>query len=323
MVVLRRAAILSSLACFAACGYDGVGTATSSPDDVRASGAGADASVDSGLIREDDPPAPIDLGDGAVDYVDAAEPDAAVPFDAGPLPTSPGSPLVYVVSTRFWTFNPVGGAWAGGTQFPTGSCPYLDEIAVDPFGKILAVGNAGKNLYQLDPSSVSCTAVGPGNTTYPQALSFAPRGTLDPYVEQLVGYGANGDYVRIDTTTGALSLVKAGVFAGYSVGDLVNVGTKGYVALTGGACGSGDCIWEVSLTTGDKIGAAPIGTLPATKHVTGLGHWGGKLYAFCSPDEVWSIDPATPGAAVKLGGPPGDVNVAFRGAGSRTIAPVN
>jgi hypothetical protein len=319
---MRRFAILTSVACFAACGFDGVGALTGASPAGDASLA-ADASVEGGVIREPDPPAPIDLGDGSVDYVDSGLPDTAVPFDAGALPTSPGSPLIYVVSTRFWTFNPVSGAWGGGTQFPTGNCPYIDEIAVDPYGAILAVGNAGQNLYRLDPSNVTCTAVGAGGTTYPQALAFAPRGTLNPYAEQLVGYGANGDYVRIDTTTGALSLVKAAVFAGYSVGDLINVGTKGYVAVTGGTCGTSDCIWEVSLATGDKIGAAPIGTLPATKHVTALGHWAGKLYSFGSPDETWQINPASPGTAVAMNGPSGYVNVAFRGAGSRTIAPTN
>ena len=61
--------------------------------------------------------------------------------------------------------------------------------------------------------------------------------------------------------------------------------------------------------------------LPVTQHVTGLGHWGGKLYAFGSPDDVHRIDPANPSAAVKVSGPPGYTNVGYRGAGARTIAP--
>lgn len=317
---MRRSVVLASLACFAACGYDGVGTGTVLlPAEQQQSSA--DASVEGGPIREEEPP-PLGDADGSVIYVDAGEAfDAATPFDAGALPSSPGSPLVYVVSTRFWMFNPVSGAWSGGTSLPVNNCPVLDELAVDPYGGVFAVGNGGKNLYRVNPANLQCTAIGTGGTSYPQALAFAPRGTLNPYDEQLVGYGANGDYVRVDTTTGALSLVKAGVFAGYSVGDLINVGPKGYVALTGGACGSGDCIWEVSLATGDKIGAAPIGTLPGTRHVTALGHWGAKLYAFCERDDVYSIDPANPGGAVRINGPAGYTNVAYRGAGSRTIAP--
>jgi len=94
---------------------------------------------------------------------------------------------------------------------------------------------------------------------------------------------------------------------------------KGYVVLTGGTCGTGDCLWEVSLATGDKIGAAA--TINVGRHVTGLGHWGGRLYAFGAPDDVHRIDPANPGAAAGMNGPPGFTNVAYRGAGSRTIAP--
>jgi hypothetical protein len=235
------------------------------------------------------------------------------------LPASPGSPLVYVISTRFWTFNPTTNAWGGGTQLPVNNCPYLDELAVDPFGKVFAVGNGGTQLYHVDPGALTCTAIGAAAAGYPQALSFAPRGTLNPGNEELVGYVANGDYVRLDITSGAVSLVKAGALAGYTVGDLANVGAKGYVAVTGGACGAGDCILQVSLTTGLPIGGP--GKLPATRHVTALAHWGGKLYAFCERDEVYAIDPANPGAAPKLGGPPNFYNIAFRGAGSRTIAP--
>lgn len=322
---MRRCVILAFLACFAACGYDGIATSLGPASNLTiadASGEASfgDAAVDVALIREEDPP-PIDVGDGSVVYDDAGSLDAATPFDAGPLPTSPGSPLIYVVSTRFWTFDPVSGGWGGGTQLPANGCPSLSELAVDAFGKLFAVGAGSGALYRVNPSTVQCSAIGAGGISYPQALTFAPRGTLNPSVEELVGYGANGDYVRVDTTTGALSLVKAGVFAGYGVGDLINVGPKGYVVLTGGDCGAGDCLWEVSLATGDKVGAAPVGKLPVTNHVTGLGHWGGRLYAFGAPDDVYRIDPANPGAAVRIAGPGGYTNVSYRGAGSRTIAP--
>jgi len=298
----------------AACGFDGLGTGGALGTDARAADAAGGRS-----INEAEPP-PLGEPVGPVVYVDAGDRLDAAPIDAGSLPSSPGLPLAYVVSTRFWTFDPVGRAWRGGTQLPANDCPMLDELAVDPYGALFAVGNGGANLYRVEPVTLRCTAIGAGGT-YPQALTFAPRGTRNPYVEQLVGYRANGDYVRVDTANGALSLVTAGVFAGSTVGDLINVGSKGYVAFTGGACGPGDCLWEVSLATGDKIGAAPIGQLPTTNHVTALAHWGGKLYAFGAPDEAYVIDPSNPAAAVRLGGPPGYTNVGYRGAGSRTIAP--
>jgi hypothetical protein len=115
--------------------------------------------------------------------------------------------------------------------------------------------------------------------------------------------------------------VTAGALAGFAVGDVVNVGQKGYVAMTGGLCGAGDCLWEVALATGAKIGAAPLGTIPSTRHVTALGHWGGKLYAYSEQDEAYRLDPASPATAVLVNGPAGYIMVYYRGAGSRTIAP--
>lgn len=115
--------------------------------------------------------------------------------------------------------------------------------------------------------------------------------------------------------------MKVGALAGFSVGDVVNIGSKGYVAMTGGACGFGDCLWEVALGTGARIGAAPLGTIPSTQHVTSLGHWAGKLYAFSAKDEGFRIDPANPGAPMTFSGPPGYISVTYHGAGSTTIAP--
>jgi len=327
---MRRLLILASIAtagAFAACGLDMPGTgATPSPEGEAAARAldGGDILVDDGAAPIGESEAPVDTFDAGSAVVDASEPfDAGAPYDAGALPTDPGSPLVYIVSTRFWRFNPVTGGWAGGTQLPAGTCPYLDELAVDAFGQLYAIGNSGSRLYLVNPSTLSCTAIGPAASGYPQALTFAPRGTLNPYDEELVGYLSNGDYVRVDKKTGALALVKAAALSGYQIGDLANVGSKGYVALTQGSCGNNHCIWEVSLATGEKVGAAPLGNVPAGRRITGLAHWGGKLHAFCERDEVWTFDPANPGGATRRNGPPGYTNIAYRGAGSRTIAPTN
>ena len=250
--------------------------------------------------------------------------DAAPTIDAGPpLPTDPGTPIIYVVSDRFWTFDPLTSAWAGSTLLPTAGCPTLQELAVDPFGVLFATGNGAAALYRVDPTTLTCTQLGAGGVAgaYPQAMTFAPRGTLDPNYEVLVGYLPNGDFVRIDTVTGAISTVTAGALGGFTVGDIVNIGLKGYVVMTGGTCGTADCLWEVSLATGAKIGAAPIGNIPSTLHITALGHWAGKLYAYSAQDEAFRVDPTNPAGAALVAGPSGYVQVYYRGAGSRTIAP--
>ena len=309
---------------FVACGFDGAGEANDGADAAsapRGDSEGGPGSGDGGPGSLEGSSVPVGNDDAGND----AGTDAAIPHEAGPpLPTSPGAPLAYVVSTRFWTYNPTTGAWAGGTALPANTCPALDELAVDPFGALFAVGNSATGLYRVDPASLDCTPIGAGGASYPQSLAFAPRGTLDAYDERLVGYAANGDYVSIDTTTGAISVVTAGALAGMTVGDLVNVGLKGYVAVNGGTCGSGDCIWEVSLGTGRPVApGAASAKLPSSAHVTGLAHWGGKLQAFCGPDEVFSLDPANAAGAVARSGPSGYVSVTYHGAGSRTIAPTN
>ena len=323
---LPRAVLLGLLgAFFAACGFDGTGGALDT-DGARSSAPGSEGGTQSG-DGDGGPPGQIEGGsvpvitDGGLD--DGSD-DSAVPHDSGPpLPTNPGPPLAYVVSGRFWTFDPTNGAWSGGTALPANNCPALDELAVDPFGALFAIGNNASALYRVDPTTLMCTAIGPAGT-YPQSLAFAPRGTLDPYFEVLVGYAANGDYVRIDTTTGAQTVVTAGALAGLVVGDLVNVGPKGYVAVNGGSCGTGDCIWEISFTTGKAVAPGLASAkLPSTTHVTGLAHWSGKLQAFCGPDEVFSLDPTNAAGATARSGPSGYVNVVYRGAGSRTIAPTN
>lgn len=312
---------------FGACGFGGSGELAGPAD-----AAALDPSRGEGGTTASDGSTDLDGNftnvDGAPSTEDAAGTDAAPPHDAGPpLPTDPGLPLAYVVSTRFWTFDPTTGAWAGGTPLPTGACPQLDELAVDPFGGLFAVGSNATRLYRVDatnPSSPSCSPIGAGGAGYPQSLAFAPRGTLDPYDEVLVGYAQNGDYVRLDTTTGAITVVTAGALSGMTVGDLVNVGADGYVAVSGGTCGSGDCVWKISLATGQAIApGAASAKLPSTTHVTGLAHWAGKLHAFCGPDEVFSFDPGNAAGAVVRGGPPGYTNVVYHGAGSRTIAPTN
>jgi hypothetical protein len=168
----------------------------------------------------------------------------------------------------------------------------------------------------VDPKDVSCTQVGTGGAPYPRAMSFAPQGTLATG-EVLVGYRDNGDYVRIDTATGATTVIAPGALSGYTMGDLVNVGATGYAAASGGDCGSDSCLWEIDWTDGSR--KKKEGTF---QHVmSGLAHWGGKLYAFSSPDGTWTSDPTKPDNATAIQGPPGYTNVVYSGAGSRTSAP--
>jgi hypothetical protein len=273
-----------------------------------------DATVDEGGAR-------TDAGDdgGTGEDADASTPIVDAGIDVRPLPADAGPPTALVLSGRLWSYDMPADSWSGGQQLPTGGCPQLDDVAIDAYGNAYAVGNNGASFYSLNPTNVSCSQIG-NNGTYPKATTFALRGTLLPFTEALVGYQDNGDYVRIDTTTGSVSVITQGAMAGFTVGDVVNVGTKGYAVLSGGACGSASCLWEVNLATGMRVGASAIGNFPGGP-VTGLAHWGGKIYGFVNPDQVYRADPTNPGGASGLGGVPNYVSVQFLGAGSNPAAP--
>lgn len=247
--------------------------------------------------------------------------DAAVDADATPPDEDAGPPLVFVASaTRLWTFDTQNVQWDGGAStLPNATCPAFDELAMNRAGQLYASSADSSKLVRVDdPFVPTCTPVAAAGP-YPRALGFAPRGTLDPTSDVLVGYQANGDYVRIDTTTGAVGLVTQGALAGFAVGDIGNAGPKGYAALSGMLCGAGRCIWQVDFATGARVSASPVVVLGTNDPLAAIGHWGGTLYVFSELNEA---------SAVKLG--PNVVvsavtnpvaNIAYRGAASRTIAP--
>lgn len=307
---------------------DGAGDAVTSPaNDAADDDDAAKASDDGGFERRErdatgeDPASEAGDGGGPSDARNDA--DAASPTDAAsdvaPLPADAGPPTALVISGRFWRYDLPSDSWSGGQQLPTGNCPALDDVAVDAYGAAYGVGNNGTTFHRVNTANVTCSQIGAAGT-FPKATTFALRGTVAANVEVLVGYQDNGDYVRIDTATGAVSTITAGALAGFTIGDVVNVGLKGYVVLSGGVCGGASCLWEVSLASGTRVGASPIGNFPSGP-VKGLAHWAGRLYGFVDADQVYRADPANPAGATALGGVPGYVDVHFRGAGSSPAAP--
>jgi hypothetical protein len=292
----------------AACGLDAMGSLS----DPTLPGPTRDATVETeGPLAED----------GGADAIVDSSAVLDATFDVVPLPADAGAPAIYAVSGRSWTYRPDNGNWSGGTQFPSGGCPVLDDLAADVNGTVYATGNGATQLFRYDPVAISCVPIG-GTGTYTTSLGFAPRGTIDPIADVLVGYRANGDYVRIDTTTGAVVVVTAGAAQGRAIADVVNVGLEGFVAVgSGNGCGATACLWRISLATGQLLTAAPIGAYPATRPVTALAHWGGQIFAFTDDDEIWRSTPTNPGGATSVSGHPSFFDVAYRGAASRVNAP--
>jgi hypothetical protein len=184
------------------------------------------------------------------------------------------------------------------------------DIAIDKEGQMFAATFGG--LYRVDKATAACTLIASGS--YPNSLSFVPRGTLDPNVEVLVGYNG-ASYVRISTTTGVVTPI--GVLSGgyVSSGDIVSViGGGTYLTVKSATCA--DCIVEVNPVTGDLVKLiGPLGH----SDVFGVAFWGGSAYGFNNGGELFQVD-LTNGATTSID--PGLDGLSFWGAGSTTAAPL-
>jgi hypothetical protein len=220
----------------------------------------------------------------------------------------------------------------------TTDCCDVTDLAVDE--KSNAYVTTFSALYSVDLATAVTTLIHTGS--YPNSLSFVPKGTLDDSVEALVGYNGAA-YVRIDPTTGAVANV-GNLSGGYlSSGDIVSV-IGGGTFLTvralapdagvdggdgdgdGGAdteCSASDCLLQIDPKTGDFV--QNYGTVGHT-HVFGIAYWAGTVFGFDDLGEVFSIAYAINSgggmlvtAPITVPSPPAGLE--FWGAGSTTSAP--
>lgn len=212
--------------------------------------------------------------------------------------------VLYVVDTATHAVREVG-AFQG--------CTHVVDIALDESSTIY--GSTGAELFLIENNSARCTRIATGS--FPNSLSFVPAGTLEPAKETLVGY-QGGDYVRIDPQSGAVTTV--GQLGGgfESSGDIVSVRDgKSFLTVKGPDCA--DCLVEIDPKTGALVkNWGPLGHANAY----GLAFWGGELYAFTEGGEVVLVKLA--GDALEttlLSVPNAPADLAFRGAGSTTVAP--
>jgi len=203
----------------------------------------------------------------------------------------------------------------GEGSFCATDCCDVTDIALDAESNAYVTTFGA--FYSLDLTTASTKFI--ASNSYPNSLSFVPKGTLDPTEEALVGYNG-ATYVRIDTTTGAITDV-GGLTGGYaSSGDIVSViGGGTFLTVTGPGCSAGDCLLQVDPMTGDLIQ-----NYGSTNHseVYGIAFWAGSVYGFDDEGQVFSISYSS-GSIVTTpiavpSPPPG---LAFWGAGSTTSAP--
>jgi len=198
---------------------------------------------------------------------------------------------------------------------PFKDCFPVIDIAVDKDSNLYATTYEG--LFKVDKTTAQCTQI--ANSGFPNSLSFVPAGTVDPNEEALVGY-AGSTYVRIDTTTGAITNIGE-LTGGYSSsGDIVSVKNgKTLLTVKGDGCGINDCLLEVDPTTGDLI--KNWGQLPYAD-VFGLAFWAGTAYGFSQDGVLFEVTFANntiATSAIPIPNPP--ASLYFWGAGSTTSAP--
>lgn len=198
-------------------------------------------------------------------------------------------------------------------------CGPVIDIALDEMSNLYATSYT--SLYTVDKKTAVCMEISTG--TYPNSLSFVPKGTVDPNVEALVGY-EDDSYVRIDTKTGAKSVI--GTLGGglKSSGDIVSVkGGKTYLTVkstSGKTCSTNDCLVEVDPATG-----AMVKNWGSIEHhnVFGLSFWGGKIYGFNDTGDLFEVTFGTSQLATTvLAMPNKPAGLSFWGAGSSTSAPL-
>ena len=195
-------------------------------------------------------------------------------------------------------------------------CSTIIDIALDEASTLYAVSFNG--LYTVEKTTAKCTQIATG--TYPNSLSFVPKGTVDASAEALVGYDGS-DYVRIDTKSGAKT--KIGALGGglTSSGDIVSVkGGKSYLTVKGGACSTNDCLVEVDPANGKLV--KNWGSIEHND-VFGLSFWGGKLYGFDQGGELFEVTFGSSSlTTTNIAIPAKPAGLSFWGAGSSTSAPL-
>lgn len=196
-------------------------------------------------------------------------------------------------------------------------CDSVIDIALDESSNLYATGYDA--LYTVDKKTAKCTEIGKGS--FPNSLSFVPKGTVDATEEALVGY-ENANYVRIDTKTGKKTTIGSLGGGLISSGDIVSVkGGKTYLTVKGTTqCSTNDCLIEVDPKTGAMI--TNFGSI-GHKNVFGISFWGGKVYGFDETGTLFEVTFSGSSISTKsIPIPSKPSNLSFWGAGSSTSAPL-
>jgi hypothetical protein len=197
---------------------------------------------------------------------------------------------------------------------PFNGCTSVIDIAIDATSRLF--GTTSSSLYSIDKATAKCTHIASGS--YPNSLSFVPKGTVDANVEALVGYEGSS-YVRIDPSTGVKLTIGSLGGGLVSSGDIVSV-KNGPTYLTVKGTGCSDCLVQVDPKTGAMI--TNLGDIQHTD-VFGLAFWGGSVFGFDNTGSLFEVKVAAGKlSTTPIAIPGGGAGLSFWGAGSTTSAPI-
>lgn len=251
---------------------------------------------------------------------DTFVPDTAPPIDTGVDTGVDAAPeeVIYVNTTdTLYRFYPATKVLARVATFSCASQLVLN-LAVNRASEMYGVTSEG--LITIDPMTATCFPVAKG--VFPRAIGFAPKGTLDPMKDALVGFDY-AQYVRIDETTGTITPI--GALNPNTLGNTFQVSgdvvaREKSLFITALGDNKGDLMIEVDPKTGVPIFFTA--QLPATS-VLGLGQWKGVGYGFTAEGKVLSVGLDDGGVAfvnVTVDGGDGGP-IPFAGAAVTTLAP--
>ncbi len=272
-----------------------------------AMGCGDDSGIDDPWAHRDGG-GDLDAGsDGSVGPADAAtDSDAIVPVLQDKVYAHSASTLFEVDP------NDLSVTVVGDFQWPSGSLgEQMTDIALDEDGAMVGVSFSA--VYSVDKSTAVCTFLANLQTGMYNGLSWVEGVGVDPNTKTLVGVNTDGDYIKIDPSTGSSTTI--GAYGGGlgSSGDLVYVRGAGAFATASSLSYSTDVLVSVNAGTGQATVIGETGF----DAIWGLAYWGGTIFGFTDGGQFITIDPATgQGTLVE------STAYSFWGAGVTTTAPI-
>lgn len=252
------------------------------------------------MAAEDTGPDVVDTGPDDVaadiDWSELLDPEDAGPVDTGPISTGPVGELYAHTAKLLYRLDLKTGAFVKIGTFTFNKNPdSVTDLAVDDSGKLFVV--TFEDLFECGIETAKCQWIAKLPSPF-NALTFVPKGTIDPIADTLIGVSDEGGWNKIAIIGSTVKITELGSYGGgwLSSGDAFSVDTIGTYATLKGK-GKTDALAKVDPMTGK---ATIIGETGA-QGLYGLAWWNGVFYAFSSNGNVYTLDVQTGKATVVAG----------------------